>query len=80
MYCFHGLSCRIQQRAAVESTQNVGFISHGSDFNKVLTSQAEISAASSSNLGIVCCLMGATLVFQESSLTSTLPSSYSERK
>ena len=80
MYCFHGFLCRIQQRAAVESTQNVGFILRGSDFNKVLTSLAEISAPSSSNLGIVCCLIGATLVFEESSLTSTLPSSYSERK
>ena len=70
MYCFHGLSCRIQRRAAVEFTQNSGLILHGSDFNKVLTSLAEISAPSSSNLGIVCCLMGATLIFEESNLTS----------
>ena len=45
---------------------NVHVILHVSDFNKVLTRLPKISAPSSSNLGVVCCLMGATLVFEES--------------
>ena len=56
----------------VESTQKVGSISRGSDFNKLQTSLADIVAPSSSSLGMVCCLMGATLVLEQSNWTSSI--------
>ena len=75
MYCFHTLSFLIQHRAVVESLQRTVVYSAPIDFN-LLTSRAKINAPSNSNRGIVCALIGATLDFEATNLTSIRPSLY----
>ncbi len=71
-YCFHSLSPFIQQRANLESVQQVLSLIVKSDARACSTttiSLARISADSSSNLGIVLPLPGATLAFDVTNCT-----------
>jgi hypothetical protein len=76
-YCFHTLLLLVQNKVVNESVQYTISISfaNGKTFLTLLISRTRIVAPKSSNLGMLCCLIGATFVLDEMSRTSMCPSS-----
>ena len=76
-YCFHTLLLLIQNKVVnelVQYTVSISFV-NGNAFLTELTSRTRIVTPKSSNLGMFCCLVGATFVLDDISRTSILPSS-----
>ena len=69
MYCFHIHSFLIQQSVVIESVHNTIGILVPRDLS-LFARRAKIRAPNNSRRGIVCLLIGATLVLEATSQTS----------